>query len=89
MKLGEIDTKVHFDQNIKATYNLLKSMRKNNIKGIVFTSTSTVYGEASILPTPENYGPLVPISLYGASKPCMWGTYYSIFAYVRYKFLDF
>jgi len=69
VKLGEIDTKVHFDQNIKATYNLLESMRKNNVKGIVFTSTSTVYGEASILPTPENYGHLVPISLYGASKP--------------------
>ena len=43
-------------------------MRKNNVKKIVFTSTSTVYGEASIIPTPEDYGPLIPISLYGASK---------------------
>jgi UDP-glucose 4-epimerase len=43
-------------------------MRKNNTKKIAFTSTSTVYGEASIMPTPEDYGPLIPISLYGASK---------------------
>ncbi|ABE52901.1 NAD-dependent epimerase/dehydratase family protein [Methanococcoides burtonii] len=68
VRLGFSNTKVHFDQNITATYNLLEAMRKNNIRNIVFTSTSTVYGEASIIPTPENYGPLVPISLYGASK---------------------
>ncbi|ADI74121.1 NAD-dependent epimerase/dehydratase [Methanohalobium evestigatum Z-7303] len=68
VKLGSENTKVHFDQNIKATYNLLESMRKNNVKKIAFTSTSTIYGEADIIPTPENYGPLVPISLYGASK---------------------
>ena len=68
VKLGASDTKVHFDQNILATYNLLEAMRKGSAKKIAFTSTSTVYGEASIMPTPENYGPLIPISLYGASK---------------------
>jgi len=35
---------------------------------IVFTSTSTVYGEPGRVPTPEDYGPLEPISTYGASK---------------------
>jgi UDP-glucose 4-epimerase len=40
----------------------------NKQQNIVFTSTSTIYGEATIIPTPENYGPLIPISLYGASK---------------------
>lgn len=68
VKLGASDTKVHLDQNILATYNLLEAMRKGNAKKIAFTSTSTVYGEASIMPTPEDYGPLIPISLYGASK---------------------
>ncbi|KKG09426.1 NAD-dependent epimerase/dehydratase family protein [Methanosarcina sp. 2.H.A.1B.4] len=68
VKLGASDTKVHFDQNILATYNLLEAMRKNGVKKIAFTSTSTVYGEASVMPTPESYGPLIPISLYGASK---------------------
>jgi len=68
VRLGAENTKVHLDQNILATYNLLEAMRKNDVKNIVFTSTSTVYGEAQIIPTPEDYGPLVPISLYGASK---------------------
>ncbi|MDW7732231.1 MAG: NAD-dependent epimerase/dehydratase family protein [Methanolobus sp.] len=68
VRLGAVDTKVHFDQNITATYNLLEAMRKSGVKDIAFTSTSTVYGEATVIPTPEDYGPLVPISLYGASK---------------------
>jgi UDP-glucose 4-epimerase len=57
VRLGTSDTRVHFDQNILATYNLLEAMRKNNVIKIVFTSTSTIYGEASVIPTPENYGP--------------------------------
>ncbi|VVB51921.1 L-arabinose 1-dehydrogenase (NAD(P)(+)) [uncultured archaeon] len=68
VRLGAQNTKVHLEQNIIVTYNLLEAMRMNKQQNIVFTSTSTVYGEASIIPTPENYGPLVPISLYGASK---------------------
>lgn len=68
VRLGAEDTKIHLEQNIIATYNLLEAMRINKQKNIVFTSTSTVYGEAAIIPTPENYGPLIPISLYGASK---------------------
>src|SRR4030067_2169815 len=68
VRLGASDTKVHLEQNIIVTYNLLEAMRVNKIKNILFTSTSTIYGEATIIPTPENYGPLVPISLYGASK---------------------
>lgn len=68
VRLGAENTKIHLEQNIVATYNLLEAMRANKQQNIVFTSTSTVYGEASVIPTPENYGPLVPISLYGASK---------------------
>ena len=59
----------HFRQNIEATYNLLEAMRRSGgQKFIAFTSSSTVYGEAEAIPTREDYGPLVPISLYGASK---------------------
>jgi UDP-glucose 4-epimerase len=68
VKLGAADTRVHLEQNILATYNLIDAMRRNDVSKIAFTSTSTVYGEASVVPTPENYGPLKPISLYGASK---------------------
>jgi UDP-glucose 4-epimerase len=68
VRLGESDSRVHLDQNVIATYNLLEAMRKAGTKRIAFTSTSTVYGEAAKVPTPEDYGPLLPISLYGASK---------------------
>lgn len=59
----------HFKQNIEATYNLLECMREvGGVERFVFASTSTVYGEPSEIPTPETYGPLKPISYYGASK---------------------
>jgi len=68
VRRGAEDTRVHLEQNLIATYNLLEAMRRKDVRDIVFTSTSTVYGEAEVIPTPEDYGPLIPISLYGASK---------------------
>lgn len=68
VRLGADDTRVHLDQNVTVTHNVLEAMRKMDVEGILFTSTSTVYGEASVIPTPEDYGPLEPISLYGSSK---------------------
>jgi UDP-glucose 4-epimerase len=62
---GEID----FEQNLRGTHVLLESLRARSWRGtLIFTSTSTVYGDAVQLPTPESYGPLVPISMYGATK---------------------
>jgi UDP-glucose 4-epimerase len=54
--------------NIIATHRVLEAMRVHDVPEIVFTSTSTVYGEAQILPTPEDYAPMEPISVYGATK---------------------
>ncbi|MFY9131540.1 MAG: NAD-dependent epimerase/dehydratase family protein [Candidatus Methanoculleus thermohydrogenotrophicum] len=54
--------------NIIATYRVLEAMRAHNVPELVFTSTSTVYGEAAVIPTPETYTPLEPISVYGATK---------------------
>ena len=54
--------------NIIATYRVLEAMRRFQVPELVFTSTSTVYGDATVIPTPENYTPLEPISVYGASK---------------------
>lgn len=69
VRVGETDPTVHFRENLVATFNLLEAMRKSEkAKTLVFASTSTVYGEAVVLPTPEDYGPSVPISTYGASK---------------------
>ena len=55
-------------KDILATYNLLDAMREHEIKKIVFSSSSTIYGETPPFPLPENYGPLLPISVYGAAK---------------------
>jgi UDP-glucose 4-epimerase len=68
VRLGAKDTRVHFDQNIGVTYRLLEACREAGTKELVFASTSTVYGETEVIPTPEDFGPLRPISLYGASK---------------------
>jgi len=69
VKIGATNPKIHFQQNITATHNLLETIRKTKNKPtLVFTSTSTVYGEPTKIPTPENYAPLKPISTYGASK---------------------
>ncbi len=57
-----------FKQNIYATHILLEELKKCKANSIIFTSTSTVYGDAKTIPTPEDYSPLEPISIYGASK---------------------
>ena len=56
------------NNNIMATFRVLEAMRSHHVPAIAFTSTSTIYGEASVLPTPEEYTPLEPISVYGATK---------------------
>jgi len=55
-------------QNTLVTFNVLESMRKNNVKKIIFSSTGSVYGEAKVFPTPEDTAFPVQTSLYGASK---------------------
>ncbi len=56
-----------FNLNVIMTFRLLEACRKGDIKHLVFASTSTVYGDADVIPTPEDY-PCEPISNYGASK---------------------
>jgi len=68
VRIGASNTKVHFEQNIQVTYRLLEECVNNDVMDIIFPSTSAVYGEPSVIPTPEGYGPLVPISIYAASK---------------------
>ena len=63
------DWEIDFEQNLRSTHILLEALRARSWRGtLIFTSTSTVYGDATQLPTPEDYGPLVPISMYGATK---------------------
>lgn len=56
------------EQNVLATFNLLEAMRANKAKRIVFASTGSIYGEATVIPTPETSPFPVQTSLYGASK---------------------
>jgi UDP-glucose 4-epimerase len=55
-------------QNTVATFNVLEAMRANSINKIAFSSTGSVYGEATVIPTPEDAPFPVQTSLYGASK---------------------
>jgi len=68
VRIGEKEPTLDIDLGIRVTSNLLEAMRLHGIKRIAFSSSSVVYGEADKLPTPEDYGPLVPISMYGAAK---------------------
>jgi UDP-glucose 4-epimerase len=56
------------EQNTIATYNVLEAMRANDVRRIVFSSTGSVYGEATVFPTPEDAPFPVQTSLYGNSK---------------------
>jgi UDP-glucose 4-epimerase len=67
-RLGIDQTDLDLKQETIATYNVLEGMRVNKIKKIVFSSSGTIYGETPIIPLPEDYGPVLPISLYGAGK---------------------
>ena len=67
VRVGSVEPSVHFRENVLATFNLLEALRKNGgVEVFVFTSSSTVYGEADT-PTRED-AVLKPISVYGASK---------------------
>ena len=67
VKSSIINPAGHYENNIQVTYNVLEGMRQEGVVPIVFTSSSVVYGEADVIPTPEDY-PLHPISIYGSTK---------------------
>jgi UDP-glucose 4-epimerase len=56
------------EQNTIATFNVLEAMRAGGIAAIAFASSGVIYGEATVIPTPEDAPFPVQTSLYGASK---------------------
>jgi UDP-glucose 4-epimerase len=68
VRIGAQSPELLYETNVMITYNLLNAVRDSGVKYIIFTSSSTVYGDASLIPTPEDYGPLEPISVYGGAK---------------------
>lgn len=65
--------RLDLDQGIISAFNVLEAMRQNSIKNIVFTSGSGVYGDQGTAYTKESFGPLLPVSMYGASKLAVEG----------------
>jgi UDP-glucose 4-epimerase len=68
VRFGIDHPKKDIQQNTIATFNVLEAMRANGVKEIVFSSTGSIYGEAEIIPTPENVPFPIQTSSYGASK---------------------
>ncbi len=68
VRFGTEHTRRDLEQNTIATYNVLEAMRLGGIRRIAFSSTGSTYGEAKVIPTPEDAPFPVQTSLYGASK---------------------
>jgi UDP-glucose 4-epimerase len=68
VRFGTDHPQKDLEQNTIATVNVLEAMRLNGVRDIAFSSTGSVYGEASCFPTPESAPMPIQTSLYGASK---------------------
>jgi UDP-glucose 4-epimerase len=68
VRFGTQHPRKDLDQNTITTFNVLEAMRASGVRRIGFSSTGSVYGEASVIPTPEDAPFPVQTSLYGASK---------------------
>jgi len=68
VRCGTNQPRRDLEQNTIVTANVLEAMRKNSVRHMVFSSTGSIYGEASVIPTPEDCPMPVQTSLYGASK---------------------
>ena len=67
VRIGAQSPELLYETNVAITYNLLEAIRDSAVEYLVFTSSSTVYGDAKVIPTPEDAW-LEPISVYGGAK---------------------
>jgi len=67
MRVSAEDPTADLDYNLMGTMNVLRSAADNGVPDLVFASTSALYGEAEVTPTPEDYSG-TQTSFYGASK---------------------
>jgi len=93
VRSGLNDHEVDHRENLEMTRNVLEAMYKNGVGKIMFSSTSSVYGDAIVHPTPEDY-PFEPTSLYGATKAACesyirtYASYYGMNSYI-FRFVSF
>ncbi len=89
VRFGPLHPRKDLEQNTIATANLLEAMRVAGVRRIAFASTGSVYGEARLIPTPEDAPFPVQTSLYGASKLAAEGfieAYAEAFGFQAYIF---
>lgn len=67
VRVSSTEPRIHFEENIVATFNVLEAVRRSGIGELVFASSSTVYGEPRVERVREDH-PFAPVSVYGASK---------------------
>ncbi len=93
VKSGITDHSIDHQQNLEVTQNVLEAMAKYKVKKIAFSSTSSVYGDAKVHPTPEESS-FQPTSLYGATKAACesyisaYTTYYDMQSFL-FRFVSF
>lgn len=68
VRFGTEHPRRDLEQNTIGTFNVLEAVRANKVPRLAFSSTGSVYGEAKIIPTPEDAPFPIQTSLYGASK---------------------
>lgn len=82
---GWSNTKRDIDQNIIATHNVAEATRLARVSEVVFASTGCVYGDSTLIPTPENEPFPIQTSLYGMSKMAAEGIFSSYSAQGAFK----
>jgi UDP-glucose 4-epimerase len=68
VRRGVAEPRLDLENGALATFHVLEAARRWDVERFLFSSSSVVYGRASVFPTPEEYGPLLPESIYGAAK---------------------
>jgi len=59
---------IDFREGTFLTQQILEAMRRTSTARLLYASGSGVYGDLGEIEASEDYGPLVPVSTYGASK---------------------
>ena len=60
--------KAYFKSNLEGFFNILELSKSNNIKHLIFASTSSVYGNTNKFPLNEKMNTDKPVSFYAATK---------------------
>lgn len=68
VRFGWDNPRRDLEQNVIVTHNVCEAMRLAGVRRLLFSSTGSVYGDTTVIPTPEDVGIPRQTSLYGASK---------------------